>query len=100
MVTLLSAGQTVTPADDVLTKAWGEHHLLCTTYGSDVGLQVRVPGGTWVPVSYNGDAITLGAAGAMAEVRLIREYEYRAVTATAGSVVVIAPYTTKWNPSP
>ena len=100
MVTLLSATHTETPADDVLKNAWGEHHLLCTTYGSDVNLQVRVPDGTWNNASCNGEDIILGAAGAIAEVRLIPEYEYRISTGTAGSVVVSAPYTVKWNPRP
>ena len=100
MVRLLSTTETETPAADVLTNAWGEHHILCQTYGSDATLQVKTPDGTWNNASYNGSEIVLTAAGEIAEVRMIPEYEYRISTPSAGSEVFIAPYTTKHNPNP
>ena len=100
-VTLLTAAQTNTPDDDILKELWGEYHLLCTTYSSDVTLQVRAKGGTtWNTASYNGEDIELTAAGAIAEVRFNEAFEYRVQTTTAGSVVVMGLYTKKWNPNP
>ena len=81
-------------------KAWGEYHLLCTIYSADVNFQVRVPNGTWQNASRAGSEITLTAAGEIAEIQLIPEYEYRCSTGSAGSVVVIAPYTIKYNANP
>ena len=100
MVKLLSTTDPETPAADVLTNTWGEHHILCTIYSSDATLQVRVPGGTWNNASYNGSEITLTAAGEIAEVRMIPEYEYRISTSSAGSEVFTAPYTVKYNSNP
>ena len=106
VTTILKADQTATPDGDVLQGKdwWGEYHILCTTYDSDdVVLQVRDPRestNAWNDASFNGDTIQLTQAGAIFEVRLAQELEYRVSTAAAGAVVVIAPYTVKRNFDP
>lgn len=93
--TILATDQTETPDNQILGKDWaGEYQLLCTTYASDeVVLQVR-PKGTkpWITAKFNGQDIKLTAVGDVLDVRLVRDYEYRLMTATAGAEVVIAKH--------
>ena len=93
--TVLGATQTETPAAEILGKAWaGEYQLLCTDYGTaPVTLEVRPRGSTtWRTASFNGTDIQLTKAGATLDIRLVRDYDYRLVTSTAGAVVVIAKH--------
>ena len=93
--TLLATDQTETPDDQILGKDWaGEYQLLCTIYAADeVVLQVRPRDTTtWNTAKRNGQAIKLAAAGDVIDVRLLRDYEYRLMTATAGAEVVIAKH--------
>lgn len=93
--TILATDQTETPDDQILGKDWaGEYQLLCTTYASDeVVLQVRPRGTeTWNTARFNGRAIKLTAAGEVLDTRLVRDYEYRLMTANAGAEVVIAKH--------
>ena len=93
---LLATDQTETPDDQILGKDWaGEYQLLCTTYASDeVVLQVRPRGNpeTWNTAKFNGREIKLTGAGEVLDARLVRDYEYRLMTATAGAEVVIAKH--------
>lgn len=92
---LLATGQSETPEDNILGKDWhGEFQILCQTYGSDeVVLQARVPGTTtWNNAKFNGNEIKLTAAGDVLDVRLVRDYEYRLMTAKAGAEVHIAKH--------
>ena len=99
---LLGTTDTATPDADVIKEVWGELHLLCQVYASnEVNLQLRAAGETtWNNASFNGDDITLSAAGAVAEVRVVPGYEYQVATATAGAEVWMDIYTIKHNPSP
>lgn len=91
---ILKSDQTETPDADILGKDWyGEYQLLCSTYGTaEVVLQVRLPGGTWRNARYDGNEIKLTAAGDTLDVKLVRDYEYRLTTATAGAEVCIAAH--------
>jgi len=93
--TILPSTETRTSDTQILGKDWaGEYQLLCTTYASDeVVLQVRPRGTTtWNIAKFNGREIKLTAAGEVLDVRLVRDYEYRLMTATAGAEVVIAKH--------
>ena len=93
--TLLATDKTETPDNQILGKDWaGEYQLLCTTYDSaEVVLQVRPKGTTtWNTAKFNGQEIKLTAVGDVLDVRLVRDYEYRLMTATAGAEVVIAKH--------
>ena len=91
---ILKTDQTETPDADILGTDWyGEYQLLCTTYAADaVYLQVRVPDGTWQNARYDGTEIKLTAAGDTLDVKLVKAYEYRLITATAGAEVYIAAH--------
>ena len=91
---ILATDQTETPDEQILGKDWaGKYQLLCTTYASDeVILQVRVPGGTWLPAKFNATPIQLAGVGETLDVTLVRDYEYRLITAKAGAEVVIAKH--------
>lgn len=93
--TILATDQTQTPDDQILGKDWaGEYQMLCTTYAADeVVLQVR-PRGTssWHTAKYNGNDISWSAVGDIFDVKLVRDYEYRLLTANAGAEVVIAKH--------
>ena len=93
--TILATDQTETPDAHILGKDWaGEYQLLCTTYASaEVVLQVRPRGTqTWNTAKLNGTEMKLTAAGDVLDIRLMRDYEYRLMTATAGAEVVIAKH--------
>ena len=93
--TILATDQTETPDTHILGKDWaGEYQLLCTTYAAAaVVLQVRPRGvETWNTATFNGREIKLTAVGDVLDVRLVRDYEYRLITATAGAEVVIAKH--------
>lgn len=93
--TLLATDQTETPDAQILGKDWaGEYQLLCTTYAADeVVLQVRPEGTeTWNTAKFNGRDIKLTAVGDVLDVSLVRDYEYRLMTANAGAEVVIAKH--------
>lgn len=93
--TILPSTETHTPDDQILGKDWaGEYQLLCTTYDSaEVVLQVRPQGTTtWNTAKFNGQEIKLTAVGDVLDVRLVRDYEYRLMTETAGAEVVIAKH--------
>ncbi|RKU10815.1 hypothetical protein C6503_19205 [Candidatus Poribacteria bacterium] len=94
--TILATDQKETPDDQILGKDWaGEYQLLCTTYAADeVVLQVR-PGGnpsSWHTAKYNGSDIKFTAVGDIFDVKLVRDYEYRLLTANAGAEVIIAKH--------
>ena len=66
----------------------GEFDFFLATYGSDVLLQKRVPGtATWRTVL----TITDAEADRTDFIGLNRLYEYQFTTATAGSVIYLAP---------
>ena len=96
----LSKTQTNTTANPIFGKDWaGEYQLLCTAYASDeVFLQVRprVSEGetqlTWQNAKFNGNAIKFTGVGEVFDLRFVRDYEYRLMTATAGAEVVIAKH--------
>lgn len=93
--TLLATDQTETPDAQILGKDWaGEYQLLCTIYAADeVVLQVRPHGAeTWNTAKFNGRDIKLTAVGDVLDVSLVRDYEYRLMTANAGAEVVIAKH--------
>ena len=93
--TILATDQTETPDAHILGKDWaGEYQLLCTTYASaEVVLQVRPRGTqTWNTARFNRTEMKLTAAGDVLDIRLMRDYEYRLMTATAGAEVVIAKH--------
>ena len=91
---ILKTDQTETAAADILGTDWyGEYQLLCTTYTTaEVVLQVRLPGGTWQNARYDGNEIKLTAAGDTLDVKLVKAYEYRLSTETAGAEVYIAAH--------
>lgn len=92
---ILNTNQEETPEADILGKDWaGEYQLLCTTYASnEVVLQVRPQGTTvWINARFNGQEIKITAAGDTLDVRLVRDYEYRLMTANIGAEVVIAKH--------
>lgn len=91
---ILKTDQTATPEADSLGTDWyGEYQLLCSVYGSaEVYLQVRPPGGTYQNARYAGTEIKLTAAGDTLDVNLVKAYEYRLTTATAGAEVYIAAH--------
>ena len=93
--TILATDQTETPDDQILGKDWaGEYQLLCATYGStEVVLQVRSHRtATWNDAKLNGQDAKLTEAGHLLDVKLMRDYEYRLTTKTAGAEVVIAKH--------
>ena len=92
--TILATDQIKTPGDEILGKDWaGEFQLQCTTYASDeVVMQVRSPGKTWNNAIFDGKEIKLTAAGEVLDVKLVRGYEYRLITANAGAEVDIAKH--------
>ncbi|MDE0401497.1 MAG: hypothetical protein OXL96_27180 [Candidatus Poribacteria bacterium] len=93
--TILATDQKETPDEQILGKDWaGEYQLLCTTYASDeVVLQVRPCGTeTWNTARFNGQEIKFTAAGEVIDARLVRDYEYRLMTAKVGAEVVIAKH--------
>lgn len=88
---LLQPTETATPDDRILGKEWaGYYQLLCTVYTSHrVRLQARGENGVWLDASVNGVLIELKRAGDVADVRLVRNTDYRLWTETAGAEVEI-----------
>ena len=88
---ILATDQTETPKDQILGKDWyGDFHLLCQTYASDeVIMQVRAKGKTWNN-AFDGKEIKLTRAGEIVGVELVKDYEYRLITASPGAEVHIA----------
>ena len=91
---ILKTDQTSTADTDILGKDWyGEYNLVCSVYDSaDAHVQFRVPGGTWINARYNGSEIKLTAAGENVDVKLVRDFDYRISTETAGAEVWIAKH--------
>ena len=92
---ILATDQTETPDDSILGLAWaGDYQILCTAYGSNEAvLQVRPIGtSTWINAKYNGNTIQLDGLGEALDVTLVRDYEYRFMTAAVGAEVYIAKH--------
>ena len=94
---ILDTDQEETPEDNILGKDWyGEFQLFCTVYASDeVFLQGNDPDDPdtdWVNANLNGVDIKLSKVGAVLDVTLARDLDYRLHTANAGAKVVIATH--------
>lgn len=89
---ILESTQTETPDNKILDKDWaGEFQLYCKTASTTpVKLQIREQGGTWQNAIFNGTEIELKNAGAVLDIKIAREFEYRLATDTAGAEVLIA----------
>ena len=92
---ILATDQTATPEADTLGKDWyGDFQLFCTTYDSDEvvmqGNDPDDPDTGWITVNFNGVDIKLSRVGAVIDVKLARDIDYRLHTAEAGAKVVIA----------
>ena len=92
--TILNTDQPNTPDDDILGKDWyGEFQLACILYGSDpVRLQFRDPGETWLNARFNGTVIQLQAQGDVLDVKLVKDRDYRLITANPGAKVTISKH--------
>ena len=93
---ILESTQTETADDKILGKDWaGEFQLFCKTFpnnATSVHLQIREPDGTWINAMFDGKEIQITTAGDVLDIRLVRDYEYRLNTDTAGAEVLIAKY--------
>ena len=95
--TLLATDQKETPEADILDENWyGEFQLHCRVYASDeVFLQANDPDDPdtdWINANLNGVDIKLSRVGAVLDVKLARDIDYRLYTANAGAKVVIAKH--------
>ena len=94
---ILDTDQTETPEVDILGKDWyGQFQIHCRVYGSDeVFLQANDPDDPdtdWITANLNGVDIKLSKVGAVLDIRLVRDMDYRLYTANAGAKVVIAKH--------
>ena len=94
---ILATDQTETPENDILGKDWyGEFQLHCRVYASDeVFLQANDPDDPdtdWITANLNGVDIKLSKVGAVLDIILARDMDYRLYTANAGAKVVIAKH--------
>ena len=88
---ILAADQDQTPDPDILGKAWhGDFQLYCTVYASDPAmLQFRIEK-EWITVNFNNTDIQLKKKGAVLDVTLAYDIDYRVITANAGAEVFIS----------
>ena len=88
---ILAADQDQTPDPDILGKAWhGDFQLYCTVYASDPAtLQMRIEK-EWITVNFNNTDIQLKKKGAVLDVTLAYDIDYRVITANAGAEVFIS----------
>lgn len=80
----------------------GDYQIGCTAYAADVTLQWRPRSETgetdhaWLPAflqtSSGAVAIRLTRAGAVLDITLIKDFDYRFITASAGSEVVMGKH--------
>lgn len=93
---ILEKGQKNTPDDQILGKDWyGKYQITLEVKGTTaVYFQRRVAKDKpWQNASCcNGSEITLTKVGAMLDVNLIKSFDYRCVTETAGSEVWIGKH--------
>ena len=88
---ILATDQDQTPDPDILGKAWyGDFQLYCTAYASDPAtLQMRIEK-EWITVNFNNTDIQLKKKGAVLDVTLAYDIDYRVITANAGAEVFIS----------
>ena len=88
---ILATDQVETPDDDILGKAWhGDFQIVCTVYASDpVIFQFRVEK-QWINANFNNTDIQLKKKGAVLDVTLAYDVDYRVITANAGAEVFIS----------
>ena len=94
---ILATDQEETPEADILGKDWyGLFQIFCTVYASDeVFLQANDPDDPdtdWINANLNGVDIKLSRVGAVLDVKLVRDIDYRLYTANPGAKVVIAKH--------
>ena len=88
---ILAADQDRTPDPDILGKAWyGDFHLYCTAYTSDPAmLQFRIEK-EWITVNFNNTDILLKKKGAVLDITLTHDVDYRMFTESPGAEVFIS----------
>ena len=88
---ILATDQDQTPEADILGRDWhGDFQIVCTAYGSDpVKFQIRVEK-EWIDVNFNKTDIELTKKGAVLDVTLAYDVDYRVVTANPGAEVFIS----------
>ena len=95
--TILDTDQQETPEADILDENWyGEFQLHCRVYASDeVFLQANDPDDPdtgWIHANFNGVDIKFSKVGAVFDVKLVKNMQYRLYTANPGAKVVIAKH--------
>ena len=88
---ILAIDQVETPDDDILGKAWhGDFQLYCTAYASDPAmLQFRIEK-EWITVNFNNTDILLKKKGAVLDITLTHDVDYRMFTESPGAEVFIS----------
>ena len=88
---ILAIDQVETPDIDILGRVWyGDFKLICTVYASDpVKLQMRVES-EWITVNSNDIDIQLKKKGAVSDVTLAHDIDYKVITETQGAEVFIS----------
>ena len=88
---ILAADQDRTPDPDILRKAWyGDFQLYCTAYTSDLAiLQFRIEK-EWITVNFNNTDILLKKKGAVLDITLTHDVDYRMFTESPGAEVFIS----------
>lgn len=92
---ILKSNQTATPDEAILgPDAYGNYQVTLEVAGSTpVKWQRRVsPESTWKTVVYKGEEMELTDEAETLEVALVKSFDYRCLTATAGAEVWIAPH--------
>ena len=88
---ILATDQVETPEADILGKHWyGDFQIYCTAYASDPAtFQMRIEK-EWITVNFNKSDIELTKKGAVLDVTLAYDVDYRVITANPGAEVFIS----------